>query len=51
MGGWVGWVEEEQPVRMSYCTWCVVCVGGCVGGWVGYLQVGIQVGERRSSEL
>ena len=28
VGGWVGWVEEKQALRMSYC-------GFLVGGWVG----------------
>ena len=32
VGGWVGWVEEEQAVRMRYC---MLWVGGWVGGWEG----------------
>ena len=30
VGGWVGWVEEDEAVRMSYCE---VGVGRWVGGW------------------
>ena len=30
VGGWVGWMEEEEAVRMSYCD-------AQVGGWVGGL--------------
>ena len=30
VGGWVGWVEENEAVRMSYCE-----LGIWVGGWVG----------------
>ena len=29
VGGWVGWVEENEAVRMSCCG----AIGGC-GGWV-----------------
>ena len=32
MGGWVGWIEENEAVGMSYCE---LWVGGWVGGWVG----------------
>ena len=28
VGGWVGWVEEEDAVRVSYC-------GFGMDGWVG----------------
>ena len=31
VGGWVGWVEDEQAVGMSYCG---LGLGGWVGGWV-----------------
>ena len=31
VGGWVGWVEENEVVRMSYCGLLL----GWVGGWVG----------------
>ena len=32
VGGWFGWIEEDEAVRMSYCT---IGEGGWVGGWVG----------------
>ena len=32
VGGWVGWVEEEQVVGMRCCG---LLRGGWVGGWVG----------------
>ena len=32
VGGWFGWIEEEEAVRMSYC-------GLCMGGWVGRLSL------------
>ena len=34
VGGWVGWVEEEEAVRMSYCE---LGVGGLGGGGEGGL--------------
>ena len=34
VGGWVGWVEENEAVRMRCWTWGV-WVGGWVGGWGG----------------
>ena len=44
VGGWVGWVEEKEAVRMSCWTlemggwvgrWVNHSSGGWVGGWVG----------------
>ena len=37
MGGWVGWVEEDEEVRMRCCG---LGLGGWVGGWVGGLGRG-----------
>ena len=28
VGGWVGWIEEEKAVGMSYCEWGFGWVGG-----------------------
>ena len=43
MGGWVGWVEENEAVGMSYCELGVRWVGGKqgvgMGGWVGGLYL------------
>ena len=50
VGGWVGWVEENEAVGMSYCKgglggvdW-VGGLGGWVGGWVGRWVGGLPVG-------
>ena len=38
VGGWVGWIDEDEAVRMSCWT---LWVGGWVGGWVcGRLYLG-----------
>ena len=42
VGGWVGWVQEEEAVRMGYWNkW--------VGGWVGDLPVGSSTGRSSDS--
>ena len=34
MGGWVGWIEENEAIRMGYCKEGFGWVGGWVDGWV-----------------
>ena len=31
----MGWIEEDEAVRMSYCGWVGGWMDGWVGGWVG----------------
>ena len=35
LGRWVGWIEEDEAVRMSHCEVGVWWVGGWMGGWFG----------------
>ena len=37
MGGWVGWMEENEAVGMSYCELGLGKWVDGVGGWVGFI--------------